>query len=68
MGTPGRKKFLNRDTWSTGVHISLYICREDKDFIDSFATASYRDITGVVRYAISLLRKEYNRNGAKRGI
>ena len=65
MGTPGRKKFLDRDTWA---HISLYICREDKDFIDSFATASYRDITGVVRYAISLLRKEYNRNGAKRGI
>ena len=53
MGKPGRKKFLDRETWK---HISLYICKEDKDFIDKFAEETYRDITSTIRLAINNLR------------
>ena len=65
MGKPGRKKFLDRETWK---HISLYICKEDKDFIDKFAEETYRDITSTIRLAINNLRKQYNDKGAKHGI
>tara|TARA_R100000789_G_C2899464_1_gene119918 strand:- start:222 stop:407 length:186 start_codon:yes stop_codon:yes gene_type:complete len=60
----GRPKVLDDDK----AHLSLYISRDDKKFIDSFAKASYRDITGVVRFAINILRTQYNEKGAKHGI
>jgi hypothetical protein len=65
MGKTGRKPFLDRKTWA---HISLYICKEDKDFINQFAKETYRDITSTIRLAINDLRNKYNEKGAKHGI
>ena len=61
----GRKPFLDRKTWK---HISLYICKEDKEFIDKFAEETYRDITSTIRLAIDNLRKQYNERGARHGM
>ena len=59
----GRMTFIKED-WA---HLGLYINREDKEFIDRFAQETYRDITGVVRFAISELKKQHNNKEAEHG-
>jgi len=60
----GRKKrFKGKES-----HLSIYVSEEDKEFIQKFAEETYRDMTGVIRLSISLLRGTYNEKGAKHGI
>ena len=60
----GRKKKFTGET----SHISIYVSKEDKKFVEKFGRETYRDITGVMRLAISLLRGTYNEEGAKHGL
>ena len=60
----GAKPFMPKDS----VHVNLRITKEDFEFLEKFKIETYRSLTGSIRFAIGLMRKQYNEKGASRGM